>query len=99
MLCATFAAKRPRLPTTIAERIVQLDERLCLEDPPRAGRDVAAEGSCFFLSANLARQELGMAPPTAGEAELEMAGQTAVIDYIVKYIGKPEGRSDTDDPV
>ena len=59
----------------MAQMMVELNERLRLEDPPRAGRDVAGVGACFFLAANLVRQELGMAPLTASEAALDMAGQ------------------------
>jgi len=53
------------------QRIQMLDQRLA--GWGRRTRDVAGNGSCFFLAGNLLLQELGLAEITCGDANLQRA--------------------------
>ena len=79
-------------------------ERLALEEPRRRVRDVAGTGACFFLAANLGRQELpphapGHARTTRSDVELDGAGwddRCAVIQLMRDRLHAPPlGNGDT----
>ena len=54
--------------------LLELRERMALEQPGSRVQDVPAKGDCFFLSANIGLQALQRAPRTKGDDELEEAG-------------------------
>jgi hypothetical protein len=81
--------------TTVAEHPLcsELKERLALE-PGSGVRDVLAYGDCFFLAANIGRQELRLATRTASHMELEAAGRRyrAAVAELMRARGCRDGR-------